>query len=473
MSESEISVNTIFEPFKIKMVERMPILDTEQRRQVLREASFNLFSVPAKHVTFDFLTDSGTSAMSARQWAAMMEGDESYAGSDSYTRFSDTINEITGMKHIIPTHQGRSAESLLCHALLQPGKRVIGNTQFDTTRANIESSACASVDLPCEESANTQSEFPFKGNVDIPQLQAELEKNGKDIALFIMTITNNSIGGQPVSLENIKKTKKILNDYNIPFFIDAARFAENCFFIKTREPGYESKTVLQIAQEIFHLADGVLMSAKKDAFANIGGFLALQNDKLAESIRQLMVITEGFPTYGGLAGRDLEAIAVGLQEILDENYLTYRQRSVEYFGKGLEQAGLKLIKPFGGHAVYIDAAASVPHIPISYYPGQALSVALFEWIGVRSVEVGSVMFGSRDEKTGSENFAAKELVRLALPRRVYTQSHIDYIIEKVIKVAPLFQQLPGYKMTYQTKFLRHFTAKFAQVPKADFNKESL
>lgn len=469
MIDSEYSTNTIFEPFKIKMIERMPLLDVPQRRQVLREASFNLFSIPAKHVTFDFLTDSGTSAMSARQWAAIMEGDESYAGSDSYTRFADTINEITAMKHVIPTHQGRSAEALLCHALLTPGKKVLGNTQFDTTRANIESSGCMSVDIPCAESAKTQDLFPFKGNVDLKLLQKELELNAKDIALFIMTITNNSIGGQPVSLENIKLTKKLLKEYKIPFFIDAARFAENCFFIKTREHGYENKTVFEIAQEIFNYADGVLMSAKKDAFANIGGFLAVQDDKLAETIRQLMVITEGFPTYGGLAGRDLDAIAIGLREILDEDYLAYRQRSVEYFGKGLEQAGLQLVKPFGGHAVYIDAAASLPQIPIKYYPGQSLSVALYEWIGVRSVEVGSVMFGSVDEKTGSEKYAPKELVRLALPRRVYTQSHIDYIIEKAIKISPLFKELPGYKLTYQTKFLRHFTAKFAQVPVTDFN----
>ncbi len=468
MIDSE--VKTIFEPFKIKMVERMPILDVPQRRQVLREASFNLFSIPAKHVTFDFLTDSGTSAMSARQWAAMMEGDESYAGSDSYTRFANTINEITGMNHVIPTHQGRSAEALLCHALLKPGKKVLGNTQFDTTRANIESSGCVSIDLPCSESAKTQDLFPFKGNVDLKSLHKELDQNAKDVALFIMTITNNSIGGQPVSLENIKLTKKLLKEYNIPFFIDAARFAENCFFIKSREPAYKNRTVLEIAQEVFSYADGVLMSAKKDAFANIGGFLAVQDDRLAETIRQLMVITEGFPTYGGLAGRDLDAIAVGLREILDEDYLVYRQRSVEYFGKGLEQTGLQLIKPFGGHAVYIDAAVSLPHIPIKYYPGQSLSVALYEWIGVRSVEVGSVMFGSIDEKTGIERFAPKELVRLALPRRVYTQSHIDFIIEKVSKTSPLLKELPGYKLNYQTKFLRHFTAKFAQVPMKDFNK---
>lgn len=458
-------MKTVFEPFKIKMVERIPILSSSERRQVLKEASFNLFSIPAKHVTFDFLTDSGTSAMSAKQWAAMMEGDESYAGSESYARFSETIYDITRMKHIIPTHQGRSAESLLCHALLKSGKRVVGNTQFDTTRANIESRGGVSLDIPSRESADSASLFPFKGNVDLQNLSQELEKNARDIAFFIMTITNNSIGGQPVSLSNIRQTKKLLSEYNIPFFIDAARFAENCYFIKTREEGYAEKSVRDIAREIFQYADGILMSAKKDAFANIGGFLAVQDDALAETIRHLMVITEGFPTYGGLAGRDLDAVAVGLQEILDENYLTYRQRSVEYFGAGLEQAGLKLVKPFGGHAVYIDAAASLPHIPIKFFPGQALSVALFEGMGVRSVEVGSVMFGTDDTP------APKELVRLALPRRVYTQSHIDYIIEKVGQAVPLFNKLPGYKFTYQAKFLRHFTAKFSQVPPAEFKNQ--
>ncbi len=468
--KEDFPAKTIFEPFKIKMVERIPLLDSNQRRQVLKEASYNLFSIPAKFVTFDFLTDSGTSAMSAKQWSAMMEGDESYAGSESFTRFANTINDITRMKHVIPTHQGRSAESLLCHALLTPGKRVLGNTQFDTTRANIESSGCQSVDIPCYESKDSTSTFPFKGNVDLGGLVKELEQNSRDVAFFIMTITNNSIGGLPVSLENIRQTKSLLRKYQIPFFIDAARFAENCYFIKSREPGYEDKSILEIAREVFSHADGVLMSAKKDAFANIGGFLAIQDDALAEHIRQLMVITEGFPTYGGLAGRDLDAIAVGLQEILDENYLTYRQRSVEYFAKGLEQAGLQIVKPFGGHAVYVDAAASLPHLPKKFFPGQALSVALFEWVGVRSVEVGSVMFGSVDPKTGTEIPASKELVRLALPRRVYTQSHIDYIIEKVAKAAPHLRELPGYKFTYQTKFLRHFTARFSQVPITDFKE---
>lgn len=454
---------TIFEPFKIKTVEPMPILNLSERQGILKEAYYNLFSIPAKCVTFDLLTDSGTSAMSARQWAVMMEGDESYAGSDSYFRFSDQVRKITGMKHIIPTHQGRSAEALLCKAKLEPGKRVVGNTQFDTTRANIESADCLSIDLPCQEAEESQSIYPFKGNVNLEQLDSYLKEFASEIPFFIMTVTNNSIGGQPVSMENIRAAKKLLTQYNVPMFLDAARFAENAYFIKAREKEFKDRSVREIANEMFSYADGVLMSAKKDAFANIGGFLAVNDDALAEQVRQLMVVTEGFPTYGGLCGRDLDAIAVGLEEILDENYLSYRKQSVEYFGKGLEEIGLKLVKPFGGHAVYIDAGASLSHIPTKYYPAQSLSVALYECMGLRSVEVGSVMFGRYNEETGQEEFAPKELVRLAMPRRVYTQSHVDYMIERVAQAFPYFEQLPGYKIEEQSKFLRHFTAKFSQV----------
>lgn len=461
--QPDFETKTIFEPFKIKTVEPLPILNFEERQIALKKSFYNLFGIPARDVTFDLLTDSGTSAMSSKQWAAMMEGDESYAGSDSYFRFSDTIQDITGLKHIIPTHQGRSAEALLSKALLKPGQRVVGNTQFDTTRANIESVGCLSVDMPCAESADSQTDFPFKGNVDLQQLEFYLKEYRRQIPFFIMTVTNNSIGGQPVSMQNIRETKKLLNQFDIPLFIDAARFAENAFFIKTRETEFANSTVKNIAKEMFSYADGVLMSAKKDAFANIGGFLAINNDSLAEKIRQLMVITEGFPTYGGLCGRDLDAIAVGLKEILDENYLGYRKRSIEYFGSGLESIGLKVVKPFGGHAVYIDAGASLPHLPTRYYPAQALSVALYEHIGLRSVEVGSVMFGRFNEETGKEEFAPKELVRLALPRRVYTQSHVDYMIEKTSQIFPKFNQLPGYKIDYQPKYLRHFSAKFSQV----------
>lgn len=462
-SQKKINTKTIFEPFKIKMVEPLPILSLEDRQVALKKSFYNLFGIPAKDVTFDLLTDSGTSAMSANQWAAMMKGDESYAGSDSYFHFAHTIQEITGMKHVIPTHQGRSAEALLSKAVLQPGQRVVGNTQFDTTRANIESVGCLSVDMPCQESANSQTDFPFKGNVDLEQLSFYLKEYRRHIPFFIMTVTNNSIGGQPVSMQNIRETKKLLGEFGIPLFIDAARFAENAYFIKTRESEFFNSSVQNIAKEMFSYADGVLMSAKKDAFANIGGFLAINDDQLAEKIRQLMVITEGFPTYGGLCGRDLDAIAVGLKEILDENYLSYRKRSVEYFGAGLEAFGYKVVKPFGGHAVYIDAGASLPHIPTHYYPAQALSVALYEHIGLRSVEVGSVMFGRYNEETQQEEFASKELVRLALPRRVYTQSHVDYMIEKAGEIFPSLIDLPGYKIDYQPKYLRHFSAKFSQI----------
>lgn len=455
-------MKTIFEPFKIKMVEPLTVLTEDQRRRYIKEAHYNLFSLAANHVTFDFLTDSGTSAMSARQWSDMFLGDESYAGSTSFQRFQKVIGDLTLKNYVIPTHQGRSAEALLCQAMLRPGQRVLGNTQFDTTRANIESAEGHSVDLPSLESANSQSEFPFKGNVDLNALRAALHQRSDDVAFFVMTITNNSIGGQPVSYENIRLTRQILKEYGIPFFIDAARFAENAYFIKLREPGYQDRTVKEIAREIFSLADGVLMSAKKDAFANIGGFLAINDSKLAQSIRNLMVITEGFPTYGGLAGRDLEAIATGLEEILDENYLLYRIRSVEYFGRGLESAGFKVVRPIGGHAVYVDASATVPHLKSSQFPAQALAVALYEEIGLRSVEVGSLMFGKLDEKTGQEVPAAKELVRLAFPRRVYTQSHIDYILECAQILAKKTAKLPGYHIIEQTKFLRHFTAKLSR-----------
>lgn len=453
----------IFEPFKIKAVEPIPILTKKERQGALKEADYNLFTLPARTVTFDMLTDSGTSAMSASQWAALMTGDESYAGSDSYFRFRDKISELTGLPEVIPTHQGRSAEALLCKAYLKAGQSVLGNTQFDTTRANIESSGAKSIDLPCSESEDSQNDFPFKGNVNLESLKNFLKEKSHEVPFFIMTITNNSIGGQPVSLENIEKTKKVLSEHNIPLFIDAARFAENAYFIKKREEGYQDWPVKKIAQKVFSFADGVMMSSKKDAFANIGGFLALKDPALVEEVRQLMVITEGFPTYGGLAGRDLDIVAVGLEEILDENYLNYRTRSVEYFGEGLESAGLKVVKPFGGHAVYIDALKSLSHLPKEVYPAQSLAVALYEQVGLRGVEVGSVMFGRHNEETGEEEFAPKELVRLAMPRRVYTQSHIDYIIETVADSMDDFNNVPGYKIDYQTKFLRHFTAKFSPL----------
>lgn len=459
----EFTPKTVFEPFKIKMVEPIPVLSMEQRRQVIREADFNLFKVPSKKVTFDFLTDSGTSAMSAEQWAGIMRGDESYAGSTSFEHFESVIQNLTQLKYVIPTHQGRAAEALLMKAMIksdQPGQIVVGNTHFDTTRANIESVQAQAMDLPCVENKDSRSQAPFKGNLNIEALTQKLELQASKIALVIMTVTNNSVGGQPVSMENIRATKQLLKKYNIPLFLDAARFAENAYFIKLREAGYQQKSTQQIAQEMFSYADGVLMSAKKDAFGNIGGFLALKDEGLAQEIRNLMVVTEGFPTYGGLAGRDLEALAIGLVEILDENYLEYRTRSVAYFGKGLAEAGLVTLEPFGGHAVYIDAGLTLPQIQASEFPGQSLCVALYELIGVRGVEVGSVMLGYRDSQTGVEHLAPKELVRLAMPRRVYTQSHIDYIIENMIHYKSELSNLKGYEFTYQAPALRHFTAKF-------------
>jgi tyrosine phenol-lyase len=455
---------TIIEPFRIKSVEPIRLLSAAERARVIQEAGYNLFKVPAQDVTFDLLTDSGTSAMSARQWAGIMVGDESYAGSPSFQRFEKTVQQLTGMENVIPTHQGRSAEFLLMQALrLAKGDMVIGNTHFDTTRANIEHSGAEAVDLPCAETADTQSEAPFKGNINLEALRREIERNKGRVRLVIITATNNSVGGQPVSMENLRAARKVLEPHGIPLFLDSARFAENAFFIKKREPGWQDKPVRDIAREMFSCCHGVLMSAKKDAFGNIGGFLAIRNPELAESVRSLMVITEGFPTYGGLAGRDLEALAIGLDEILDEDYLTYRLRSTEYFGQGIQAAGIQVIRPIGGHAVYIDAGAALPHIPWNQFPGQSLSVALYRYIGIRSVEIGSVMLGSRDPKTGEERPAPQELVRLAIPRRVYTQSHVDYMIEMIGHLARHLEELRGYAFSYQAPVLRHFTARFTPL----------
>lgn len=464
MSTIELpDAKTIIEPFKIKCVEPIPMLQPRERAAQLEKAAFNLFKIPADAVTFDLLTDSGTGAMSARQWSAMMIGDESYAGARSYYRFEKTLQDLTGLPFIIPTHQGRSAESLLMKAFLKPRQIVIGNTHFDTTRANIEAREAIALDLPCKESDGSSEEYPFKGNIDIDALEKTLKENGRNVAMLIMTVTNNSVGGQPVSMANLKAARSITEKYNVPMFLDVARFAENSYFVKKREPGFGQKKVRNIAQEMFAMADGALMSAKKDAFGNIGGFLALRDEALAEMVRTLMVITEGFPTYGGLAGRDLEALSVGLEEVLDEDYLAYRIRSIEYFGKGIEAAGIKLIKPFGGHAVYLDAGKTLPHIPVLKFPGQSLSVAFYQHIGIRSVEVGTVMLGRRDHDTGKEYPAPKELVRLAMPRRVYTQSHVDYMVEMISHLAPRLSELPGYEFTYQAPFLRHFSARFRAV----------
>jgi len=452
---------TIIEPFRIKSVEPIGMLDASARAARLEEAGYNLFKLRAQDVTFDLLTDSGTSAMSARQWAGIMVGDESYAGSPSFQRFEKTVQDLTGLPHVIPTHQGRSAEFLLMQALgLRAGEIVAGNTHFDTTRANIEHSGAQALDLPCRECDDTQSEAPFKGNVGLEGLARLLERDARRVRLVIVTVTNNSVGGQPVSMENIRAVRRMLEPHGIPLFLDAARFAENSFFIRRREKGFDTRPVREIAREMFSLCDGALMSAKKDAFGNIGGFLAIRDTGLAESVRSLMVITEGFPTYGGLAGRDLEALAIGLEEILDEDYLTYRLRSTEYFGDGIRAAGIPVVRPIGGHAVYIDAGAALPHIPWNQYPGQSLSAALYEGVGIRSVEVGTIMLGSRDPATGEEKPAPRELVRLAIPRRVYTQSHVDYMIEMIGHLSRRLSDLRGYKITWQPPVLRHFTAKF-------------
>ena len=452
---------TIIEPFRIKSVEPIGMLGAKDRAVRLEEAGYNLFKLKAQDVTFDLLTDSGTSAMSARQWAGIMVGDESYAGSPSFQRFEKTVQDLTGLPHVIPTHQGRSAEFLLMQALaLGPGDVVAGNTHFDTTRANIEHSGAEALDLPCRECEDTQAEAPFKGNLGLEALEKLLAREARRLRLVIVTVTNNSVGGQPVSMENIRAVRQLLEPHGIPLFIDAARFAENAFFIRKREKGFGERPVRQIAREMFSLCDGVLMSAKKDAFGNIGGFLAIRNSELAEKVRSLMVITEGFPTYGGLAGRDLEALAIGLDEILDEDYLTYRLRSTEYFGEGIRAAGIPVVRPIGGHAVYIDAGSALPHIPWNQFPGQSISAALYEGIGIRSVEVGSIMLGSRDPVTGEEKPAPRELVRLAIPRRVYTQSHVDYMVEMIGHLARRLGDLRGYEITWQPPVLRHFTARF-------------
>ncbi|MDP4174414.1 MAG: tryptophanase [Bacteroidota bacterium] len=453
-------MKTIIEPFKIKSVEPIRFTSREEREEILKKAGYNPFLIHADDVIIDLLTDSGTSAMSAKQWAGIMEGDESYAGSKSFYRFEKMVKKITGMKHIIPTHQGRAAEKILFSITGGQGKFFPNNTHFDTTRANIEFSKAEAYDLLNEVGKHPEIRADFKGNMDTVALENFILQKGKEnIPLCMITITNNSGGGQPVSIENIRETKKVCSKYGIPLFIDACRFAENAYFIKKREKGYQDKSILQIAQEIFSYADGVTMSAKKDALVNIGGFLALNDDSLAMNCRNLLIVTEGFPTYGGLAGRDLEAMAQGLEEILEESYLQYRVRSVEYLGEKLLSAGVPIIEPPGGHAIYIDAKRFLPDVLPEYFPGQAIVCALFLEGGIRTVEIGSVMFGKYDEN-GKLIAPPMELVRLAIPRRVYTQSHIDYVSEVVIDVFNKRESLKGFKIVYQAPMLRHFTALF-------------
>jgi tryptophanase len=452
-------MHTIIEPFKIKSVEPLYFNTKEQRVQLLKEAHYNAFLLKSKDVLIDLLTDSGTSAMSSNQWAGIMQGDESYAGSPSFFRFEKAVQDITGMPVVIPTHQGRAAEKILFSITGGVGKVFISNTLFDTTRANIEHSGAIGIDLLCEEGKHPNIPSPFKGNMDIQALQKTIAEHGaKIIAMVIMTVTNNSGGGQPVSMQNIRDAKKVCTEHSIPFFIDACRFAENAYFIKIREKEFENKTILEIANELFSYADGCTMSAKKDAFANIGGLLALRTEKLAQDCRNLLVITEGFPTYGGLAGRDLEAIAIGLYEVMEENYLHYRITSMEYLTKKLSDAGVPVMQPAGGHAVYLDAKSFLAHIPQNEYPGQALVCALYVEGGVRGVEIGSFMFGKYDQQ-GNLIPSQLELVRLAIPRRVYTQSHIDYVAEVIINVFKNKTEIKGLKIVEETELLRHFTAK--------------
>jgi len=451
------------EPFRIKVVEQIKLTTEEERRNFLKVANFNPFLLESDQVIIDLLTDSGTSAMSTEQWAGIMRGDESYAGARSWKRMEKEILSLTDYPYILPTHQGRAAEHLLYNHLGGPGKVFISNTHFDTTRANIEFSKATAIDCPIEEALQPNLIHPFKGNLDIQQLLENIEKYGpENIGAVILTVTNNSGGGQPVSMENARDISKICKKHNIRFILDACRIAENAFFIHQREANYKNKTYREIAQEMFSLADGCIMSAKKDALVNMGGFLALNDLDLALKCRTVLIITEGYSTYGGLSGRDMEAIAIGLREIFDPDYLCYRIKSTTYLGNKLHEMGVPIIRPVGGHAVYVDAKAFYPHIPPEQYPGQALVCELYLKSGIRSCEIGSVMFGKNDEN-GNLIPAPMELVRLALPRRVYTQSHIDYVVETFAELLKEKEQVKGYKITYEPHFLRHFTSHFEQV----------
>jgi tyrosine phenol-lyase len=446
---------TIIEPFRIKSVEPLHWTTRSQREALLRAAAHNLFQLPADAVLIDLLTDSGTGAMSTAQWAAIMEGDESYAGSRSFDRFRDSVRDIFGFRHVIPTHQGRAAERILFSVMCRKGDVVPNNTHFDTTRANIEFVGAEAVDLLTPEGRQPSLNHPFKGNMDVAALEALIARGGRErVPLVMLTITNNSGGGQPVSLENVRAVSEVCRRQRIPLYFDACRFAENAYFIKLRENGYESKTPKEIAREIFSYGDGCTMSAKKDGLANIGGFLCTNNDTLAQQEKNLLILTEGYPTYGGLAGRDLEAIAVGLQEVVHEDYLRYRIASTAYLGNHIAAEGVPIVQPPGGHAVYLDARAFLPHVPPQQFPGVALACELYLEGGIRSVEIGTLMFGQA---------AKMDLVRLAIPRRVYTQSHIDYVVEIILQVWSHREQVRGLRLTYEAPFLRHFTARLSPV----------
>ncbi len=457
-------MHTIIEPFRIKMTEPIGLTTPEERKAKLKAAHHNVFLLDAADVTIDLLTDSGTGAMSAQQWAAMMIGDESYAGSNSWKRFEATVQEITAFKHVFPTHQGRAAERILAATLLKPGHVVPNNSHFDTTRANIEYVGAVAEDLLTADGQNPASTNPFKGNMDIDKLEATIAKHGVEkIPFGMITVTNNTGGGQPVSMENIRQVKAVLQQHNIPLVMDCCRFAENAYFIQQREPGYKNKTLLEIAQEMFSYADAATMSAKKDGLVNIGGFLCCHNDEWAEHFRNLLILTEGFPTYGGLAGRDLEAIAVGLKEALSPQYQEYRHATIRYMADRLTEKGVPIVQPPGGHAVFLDAKAFVDHLDPLDYPGIGLVNALYLEGGIRGVELGSVMFGKPGKDGAPDTPSVMELVRLAFPRRVYTQSHFDYMIEVLGAVWDKRRDIPAHRITYQPPFLRHFTAHFEPV----------
>ena len=457
-------MRTIIEPFKIKSVEPIRMTTPAEREAKLRDASYNVFLLRAEDVLIDLLTDSGTAAMSAEQWAAVMRGDEAYAGSRSWYRFEAAVRGIFGFRNVLPTHQGRAAERILFSTLCKPGDIVPNNTHFDTTRANVEAAGAEARDLVIDEGLVPSARHPFKGNMHVGRLKELIAEVGRErIPLCMLTVTNNSGGGQPVSMANVREVSAVCRAHGIPLYIDACRFAENAYFIKLREEGYAGRTPVEIARELFSYADGCTMSAKKDGMANIGGFLATNDDQLARQEKNLLILTEGFPTYGGLAGRDLDAIAVGLNEALDEDYLLYRITSTTYLGDHVSRAGVPIVQPPGGHAVYLDASAFFPRIPALELPGQALVVELYREAGIRAVEIGTVMFGRRDPATGVESAAPMELVRLAIPRRVYTQSHIDYVVEAILNVWERREAVRGYRFVEQAAVLRHFTARFAAL----------
>jgi tryptophanase len=449
---------TIIEPFRIHSVEPIRVTTREEREHRLVDAGYNLFALRSSDVLIDLLTDSGTGAMSAEQWAGIQRGDESYAGSPSWFRFRDAVQELFDFEHVIPTHQGRAAEKILFSVLAREGKVVPNNTHFDTTRANVEATGAEALDLPIAEARVPSSRHPFKGNMDVPALKALLAERAADVPCVFVTITNNSGGGQPVSLENLREVRAVCSEYAVPLFLDACRFAENAWFIREREEEFAGRPIPEIVREMAMLADGMTMSAKKDGLANMGGWLATDDSDLAERCRTLLILTEGFPTYGGLSGRDLEAVAAGLREVVQEDYLRYRIRSTAYLGDALDRAGVPVVLPIGGHAVYLDARALLPHVPPLRYPGQSLAVALYLEGGIRGCEIGTVMFGRRPD--GSENEAAMDLVRLAIPRRTYTQSHVDYVVEVVLDVAARAGELGGYEIVSEPPALRHFTARF-------------